>query len=72
MKKEDLEDAFAYIKSKECQDSTKKNMLFQVTYYLNNKYPDSLVTLDAEREIIKIEGEQKEDIFNDLREIGLI
>lgn len=71
IKYEDVEKALKYIHSQECRAETKKNAIVEIVEWLNLKYPASSVTMDFEKETVKIEGDNIGEILNDLKEIGL-
>lgn len=72
IKREHVEALVEYMSSIEYKNDTKKNLILQVVAFLGHKYPNNIVTVDLDREILSIEGEQREEILNDLKDIGLI
>ena len=72
MTKEQIEDAFTYIQSDECREKTKKVALEQILSYMNAKYPDSIISMDLDKDLLNIEGDDSVKILEELKEIGLI
>lgn len=72
LKVEHLEEMREYLKSDANLKQQKENLLIQIVAYLNNKYPNSSVTMDLEKELFHVEGEDRATILLDLVDIGVL